>query len=272
MADPTHSGPVALPLAERSDADLPGHWLLARLGKRVLRPGGLELTTRLLAAARLEKADVVELGPGLGRTAADIVARRPRSYVGVDDTSAATDNVRSVVAPVGGTVVVADAATTGLPDGSADVVVGEAMLTMQGDKAKRAIVEEAFRVLRPGGRYAIHELGLQPDDLPQDVKDEIRRDMARAIKVNARPLTTAEWTQLLEDAGFRVETIDHAPMALLNPARVIADEGLFGALRIVGNVLRRPAARRRVIGMRSTFQRYRRSLTAVAVVGVVPVQ
>ncbi|PRC44304.1 SAM-dependent methyltransferase, partial [Mycobacterium sp. ITM-2017-0098] len=40
-----------LPLAERSDADLPGHWLLARLGKRVLRPGGLELTTRLLAAA-----------------------------------------------------------------------------------------------------------------------------------------------------------------------------------------------------------------------------
>ena len=37
-----------LPLAERSDADLPGHWLLARLGKRVLRPGGLELTTRLL--------------------------------------------------------------------------------------------------------------------------------------------------------------------------------------------------------------------------------
>ena len=27
---------------------MPGHWLLARLGKRVLRPGGLELTQRLL--------------------------------------------------------------------------------------------------------------------------------------------------------------------------------------------------------------------------------
>ena len=52
-----------LPLAERSDADLPGHWLLARLGKRVLRPGGLELTTRLLAAARIGGSDVVELGP-----------------------------------------------------------------------------------------------------------------------------------------------------------------------------------------------------------------
>ena len=261
-----------LPLAERSDADLPGHWLLARLGKRVLRPGGLELTSRLLSAARIDGADVVELGPGLGRTATDIIAKKPRSYVGVDDTAAATENVRAIVAPVNGSVVVADAAATGLPDDSADVVVGEAMLTMQGDKAKRAIIDEAFRVLRPGGRYAIHELGLEPETLSQDIKDDIRRDMSRAIKVNARPLTTAEWKQLLIDAGFEIETVDRAPMALLNPARVLADEGLFGALRIVGNLIRRPAARRRVLGMRSTFQRYRRSLTAVAVVGVVPGQ
>jgi len=42
-----------LPFAQRSDADIPGHWLLARLGKRVLRPGGLELTSRLLAAANI---------------------------------------------------------------------------------------------------------------------------------------------------------------------------------------------------------------------------
>lgn len=259
-----------LPLAERSDADLPGHWLLARLGKRVLRPGGRELTSRLLAAARVNGADVVELGPGLGRTAKDIVALGPRSYVGVDDTAAATENVRDVVAPVGGKVVVADASDTGLPSASADVVVGEAMLTMQGDKAKRAIMAEAFRVLRPGGRYAIHELGLTPDTIPQDTKDEIRRDMARAIKVNARPLTAAEWVALLTDAGFEVVTVDHNPMALLNPARMVADEGLAGALRIVGRLIVRPAARRRVIGMRRTFHRYRRSLTAVAVVGVVP--
>lgn len=261
-----------LPLAERSDADLPGHWLLARLGKRVLRPGGLELTTRLLAAAHIDGSDVVELGPGLGRTASDIVAAQPRSYVGVDDTAAATEKVKAIVAPVNGTVVVADASTTGLPDRSADVVLGEAMLTMQGEKAKRAIIAEAFRVLRPGGRYAIHELGLAPDDLSQDIKDDIRRAMSRAIKVNARPLTVAEWTALLTEAGFQIETVDQAPMALLKPARVLADEGLFGALRIVGNMIRRPAARRRVLGMRATFQRYRRSLTAVAVVGVVPGQ
>ncbi|AEV76457.1 methylase involved in ubiquinone/menaquinone biosynthesis [Mycolicibacterium rhodesiae NBB3] len=264
------TGRETLPLAGRSDADMPGHWLLARLGKRVLRPGGLELTSRMLNAAGIGDADVVELGPGLGRTARDIVALQPRSYVGVDDTAAATEAVRDVVRPVGGTVIVADAATTGLPADSADVVIGEAMLTMQGDKAKRAIIDEAFRILRPGGRYAIHELGLTPDSMPHETKDDIRRDLARSIKVNARPLTASEWAQLLSDAGFEDVTVDYAPMALLNPARVLADEGPSGALRIVGNLIVRGAARRRVIGMRRTFHRYRRSLTAVAAVGVVP--
>ncbi|MBU9766447.1 methyltransferase domain-containing protein [Mycobacterium sp. TNTM28] len=259
-----------LPLAQRSDADLPGHWLLARLGKRVLRPGGLELTTRLLGAAKIKGADVVELGPGLGRTATDIAAQGPRSYVGVDDSSTTSGPLQQAITATGGRLVAADAAETGLDAGSADVVVGEAMLTMQGEKSKKAIVDEAFRVLRPGGRYAIHELGLVPDTLADGIKDDIRREMARAIKVNARPLTVAEWTELLTGAGFEVASVDRAPMALLQPRRMIADEGLFGALRIVGNVLTHPAARKRVLHMRKTFNRYGKQLTAVAIVAVVP--
>ena len=48
-----------------------------------------------------------------------------------------------------GEVIVADAGATGLPDASADVVLGEAMLTMQSEKAKHAIVAEAVRLLNP---------------------------------------------------------------------------------------------------------------------------
>lgn len=261
-----------LPLAQRSDADLPGHWLLARLGKRVLRPGGLELTTRLLNGAGITGSDVVELGPGLGRTAVDIAAAGPRSYVGVDDNSTTSALLQRAVATSGGRLVAADAGETGLDAESADVVVGEAMLTMQGEKAKQAIVDEAFRVLRPGGRYAIHELGLVPDDLAADIKDDIRKEMARAIKVNARPLTVTEWTELLTGAGFEIKSVDRAPMALLQPRRVIADEGFFGALRIVFNALTHPAARKRVLSMRRTFNRYRDTLTAVAIVAVVPAE
>ena len=65
---------TTLPMADRDTAHLPGHWLLARLGKRVLRPGGRELTERMLTDADLTGADVLELAPGLGKTARSILA------------------------------------------------------------------------------------------------------------------------------------------------------------------------------------------------------
>nr|WP_234883657.1 class I SAM-dependent methyltransferase [Bifidobacterium longum] len=71
-----------------------------------------------------------------------------------------------------------DAADTGLESNSADVVIGEAMLTMQTERGKQAIIGEAFRLLRAGGTYSIHELGLQPDNLDESVKDEVRKPEA----------------------------------------------------------------------------------------------
>lgn len=110
-----------LPSSGRADDAVAGHWLLARLGKRVLRPGGVELTRTLLAHAQLAGADVVELAPGLGRTVTEIVARGPRSYVGAEGDPDAANVVRGVLRDLGAdnaAVRVADAADTGLPDAS----------------------------------------------------------------------------------------------------------------------------------------------------------
>jgi hypothetical protein len=126
------------------------------------------------------------------------------------------------------------------------------------------------KVLRPGGQYAIHELALVPDDIAEPVSTDLRRALARSIKVNARPLTVAEWTALLADAGFEVDAVYTADMALLEFRRLIADEGVLGTLRIAVNYLRRPDARRRVNGMWLTFHRHRHSLAAVAIVARKP--
>ena len=137
---------------------------------------------------------------------------------------------------------------------------------MQGAKGKDAIVAEAHRVLRDGGRYAIHELCLEPDTLDDDAKTEIRKALARSIKVNARPLTTQEWTDLLTSHGFTVESVQHNGMELLKPRRNLADEGPKGVATIVVNLLRNPGARKRVLGMRKVFNKYSDNLAAIAVV------
>jgi SAM-dependent methyltransferase len=258
-----------LPSSNRADDSVQGHWLLARLGKRVLRPGGVELTRTLLVRADVTDADVLELAPGLGRTATEILARRPRSYIGAESDPDAANVVRRVLAGHG-EVRVVDAAATGLPDASTDVVIGEAMLTMQGEAVKHAIVSEASRVLKPNGRYAIHELALTPDNIAEEVSTDIRQSLARSIKVNARPLTVAEWSQLLANHGLVVDHVATAPMALLQPRRVIADEGLFGALRFAKNLLFQRDARRRVLLMRRTFRTHRERLAAVAIIAHKP--
>ena len=260
---------VPLPYADRPVATAPGHWVLARAGKRVLRPGGAALTAAMLDHARLPGSDVVELAPGLGRTAAEIVAADPASYTAIDRDPQAAARVAAVVGDRG-VVRQGEAADTGLDDACADVVVGEAMLTMQGDKSKAAIVAEAARVLRPGGRYAIHELGVAPDDIDEEYYTQLRRDLARAIHVNARPMTAAAWRGLLEDAGLVVDWVDTAPMALLKMSRNLRDEGPGGAARIMWNVMRDKALRARVMEMRRTFTRYEKDMVGIALVAHKP--
>jgi SAM-dependent methyltransferase len=258
------------PFSDRDDAGVAGHWLLARLGKRVLRPGGVELTRGLLERAGLPNSDVVELAPGLGRTATEILAHQPRSYIGAEKDPDAAGNVERLVGERGGQVLVADAAETGLPDGSADVVIGEAMLSMQSDADKNAIIAEATRLLRPGGRYGIHELALTPNSIDEQVKSDIQQSLATSVRVNARPLTVAEWMQLLAEHELVVDAISTAPMALLEPRRLLADEGFFGALRFAKNLVLHRDARRRVLAMRRTFRAHREQLAGVAIVSHKP--
>jgi SAM-dependent methyltransferase len=244
---------------------MPGHWVLARMGKRVLRPGGMELTRRMLAGLRINEADeVVEFAPGLGVTARLTLALRPASYTAVERDEAAARIVKGYIVGERRRVVVGSAAETGLPAASATVVYGEAMLTMQTDETKRQIVREAARLLRPGGRYAIHEMCLR-DSVGGDVRREVERALTGVVHHGVRPLTISEWRRLLEGEGFEVRTTETVPMALLEPARVIRDEGFFRAARFAFNVLRDADARRRVFEMRRVFRQRRRQLGAVAI-------
>src|SRR3990172_7022777 len=121
-----------LPQHEVPVEKMPGHWLLARMGKRVLRPGGLELTRQLLAALAIdERDDVIEFAPGLGVTARMTLARHPRSYIAVERDREAAATVEQYLTQPREPCVVGSAEETGLAEASASVVYGEAMLSMQ---------------------------------------------------------------------------------------------------------------------------------------------
>lgn len=260
---------MTLPGAELTASKMPGHWLLARLGKRVLRPGGLNLTRRMLESLAIQPSDaVVEFAPGLGVTARMTLDLHPATYTAIEDDEAAAARVRHFLTGACQQCLVGNAVKTPLPERSATVVYGEAMLTMQGTEQKHSIVQEAARLLRPGGRYGIHELCLVPNDLADKIKREIEQALSRTIHVGARPLTSTEWRAVLEAEGFKVQTEVQRPMRLLEPDRLIQDEGLWGALRFVKNLLRDKDARQRVLAMRRIFVKYRSNMAAIMLVGV----
>lgn len=263
---------IRLPGKNLDVSKMPGHWLLARLGKRVLRPGGIRFTRSLLRDLEIGRGDrVVEFAPGLGVTARLILEKGPTTYTGVErDADAAQWTCRHLGSHGKVAVAVGAADCTGLSSGSASVVLGEAMLSMNTQEQKERIAAEAFRLLCPGGRYGIHELAIVPDDLPSHRKNEIVRALSATIHVGARPLTPEEWRAMLERAGFRVLRTQDAAMHLLRPRRLIADEGLGGALRIASNILRDGAARRRVLTMRRVFEQYRQNLRAISLVAQKP--
>jgi ubiquinone/menaquinone biosynthesis C-methylase UbiE len=248
---------------------LPGHWVLARLGKRVLRPGGRKLTHRLLELLAIGPADeVVEFAPGLGESARATVARNPRSYTAVERDAGAAYIVAGYLSESNQQCIIASAEATGLPADSASVLYGEAMLSMQPESTKARILHEASRILRRGGRYGMHELCLVPNDLDQSTRDQIAHDLSGEIHVGVRPLTADEWRALLTSESFVVQAEELAPMRLLEPTRILRDEGWLRAIRFLWNVLCNRSARRRVLEMRRVFRKHRAHLAAIVLVAV----
>lgn len=244
-----------------------GHWLLAKMGKKVLRPGGKELTLKLIRGLSITNEDrVVEFAPGIGYTAFKVLEMQPKTYTGVELNEEAAADLRKKICGDNRQIIIGNASKVPMESACADKVYGEAMLTMHADHRKAEIIREAYRLLRKGGLYGIHELGLTPDSLPEKAKANIQHELALSIKVNARPLTQLEWISLLEREGFRIVKIETNPMLLLEPKRIIDDEGFFRSLKIGFNFLRMPVARKRIGQMRKVFKKYQQEMNAIAII------
>ena len=97
-----------------------------------------------------------------------------------------------------------------LPDNSVDVIISNCVINLSADK-DRAIAE-AFRVLKPGGRFAVSDVVVKDDDVP----DEVRRSMELWVGCVAGALSHDSYRDKLQRAGF--EHIDIEPTRIYRAA------------------------------------------------------
>ncbi len=82
-----------------------------------------------------------------------------------------------------------------LPDDSVDVILSNCVINLSTDKAR--VLREAFRVLKPGGRFAVSDM-VFPEEPPQD----LRRSYEAWAGCVAGALTVREYEENLRGAGF----------------------------------------------------------------------
>lgn len=122
-----------------------------------------------------------------------------------------------------------------LPDESVDVIMSNCVINLSPDKGK--VLQEAFRVLKPGGRLAVTDIVIEPDldGLPVD-EETIRAALDWAGCVAGAP-TKAEYERYLAEAGFTEIAVtptfryttamvggDLVPPALLSLPRTVQEE------------------------------------------------
>jgi len=94
-----------------------------------------------------------------------------------------------------------------LPDNSVDVIISNCVINLSADKDR--VLKEAFRVLKPGGRFAVSDVVVRGD-----VPEEVRKHMLLWVGCIAGALKDYDYVSKLARAGF--DAIDIEPTRVYN--------------------------------------------------------
>ena len=101
-----------------------------------------------------------------------------------------------------------------LPDATVDVIISNCVINLASDKGQA--LREAFRVLKPGGRFAVSDIVVR-GDMPEGV----RQSMEAWAGCLAGALEEAEFVRLLEEAGFVDATVEPTRVYTADDARSV---------------------------------------------------
>jgi arsenite methyltransferase len=104
-----------------------------------------------------------------------------------------------------------------LPDGAVDVIISNCVINLSADKRK--VLSEAFRVLRPGGRFAVSDVVFRGE-----VPEAIKRNVELWIGCVAGALQETEYRNLLAEVGFGEIEVEPTRIYRAEDARAFLDE------------------------------------------------
>ncbi len=104
-----------------------------------------------------------------------------------------------------------------LPDASVDVIISNCVINLSGNK--RAVLTEAYRVLKPGGRFAVSDVIVRGD-----VPPAVRRSMELWVGCVAGAMEEREFLGLLTEVGFRNPSIEPTRIYRSEDARAFLTE------------------------------------------------
>ena len=107
-----------------------------------------------------------------------------------------------------------------LPDNSVDVIISNCVINLSADKDK--VLREAFRVLKPGGRFAVSDVVTRGEMLP-----EIRQSVLLWVGCVAGALEENEYRSKLVAAGFEQVEVEPTRVYKAEDAReFLAEQGI----------------------------------------------
>ena len=107
-----------------------------------------------------------------------------------------------------------------LPDNSVDVIISNCVINLSADKDK--VLRESFRVLKPGGRFAVSDVIVRGE-----VPAEVRRNMELWVGCIAGALEEKDFAAKLQGAGFEAVSIEPWRVYDVNDARgFLTDSGI----------------------------------------------
>jgi ubiquinone/menaquinone biosynthesis C-methylase UbiE len=200
--------------------------------------GGLEATEKFIHQCEIGSEDsVLDVGCGVGQTAVLLVKRCGCHVTGVDISEgmikSATERARKYGVTDRTEFRQGDISNLPFDDDRFDVVLSESVTTLAPDHAKA--IREYSRVLKPGGALGLNETLYLKENPPEEIIAWIAKDASGG----AHTRQVESWNTLIQDAGFRIETMEvHPPDIGQELKGLFKRYGCLGYLGIMARTFR----------------------------------